>query len=388
MPHGTGCQMGELMTGEANNSYHILAKAFLANHASVMEIDLKTGQALIIKHQLEPELEGRMLPWSEFITDCVAKHVHPLDQEQMGALSLERLRQYCLDGKGDFPMQVRCRLDAEEIQWMSLSVTCAGPDSDTAIVASRNVDETMMIRKIVDLFIYQNYDYLYLINAKKDSYIRFTGSKEHTPLPPEKGDHYTDDMVRYNRQFVAPEDYERVTANMQIPHIIQMLEQSEIYSFTSGGITTEGNYRRSRVVFLYYDKTAGQILMARTDVTQIYLEEQEKNRQLAEALRSAKHDPMTGVYNQKATGELISRSLQGQYRTMAAILFVDVDNFKKVNDTCGHPKGDELLCFLAESLEEIAGRDGTDYDTLLRKADEALYTAKRYGKNQYYFYSC
>ena len=187
---------------------------------------------------------------------------------------------------------------------------------------------------------------------------------------------------------MAPEDYERVTANMQIPHIIQMLEQSEIYSFTSGGITTEGNYRRSRVVFLYYDKTAGQILMARTDVTQIYLEEQEKNRQLAEALRSAKHDPMTGVYNQKATGELISRSLQGQYRTMAAILFVDVDNFKKVNDTCGHPKGDELLCFLAESLEEIAGRDGTDYDTLLRKADEALYTAKRYGKNQYYFYSC
>ena len=65
-----------------------------------------------------------------------------------------------------------------------------------------------------------------------------------------------------------------------------------------------------------------------------------------------------------------------------------MDNFKKVNDTCGHPKGDELLCFLAESLEEIAGRDGTDYDTLLRKADEALYTAKRYGKNQYYFYSC
>lgn len=425
---------------------HLLAKAFLANHFNVVEINLQTGQALIIKHQLNPDLEGRYLSWSDFIMDCAKKYIHPMDQEQVFSLTLERLRRYCAGGKDDFPIEVRCYQNSGEIQWMSLSVTCAGSDDDTAIFSARNVNETILIRKIVDLFVYQNYDYLYLINAKKDSYIRFTGSKEHTPLPPEKGEHYTEDMIAYNRRYVALEDYERVTASMQIPHIVKMLERSDIYSFTSGGITIEGNYRRSRVVFLYYDKTEELILMARTDVTQIYLEEQEKNRQLAEALRSAQHDPMTGIYNQKATGELIAQSLQSQYHTLAALFFIDVDNFKKVNDTYGHQKGNEYLCFLAKSIADIAGRegiagrvggdeyllytpslssvqeientarqictvfksipclpetsdlscsvgiavypfDGTEYGTLLCKADEALYTAKRYGKKQYYFYS-
>lgn len=253
-------------------------------------------------------------------------------------------------------------------------------------------------------------------------------------------------MIRYNRKYVTPEDYERVTGNMQIPHVLKMLEQSDQYSFTSGGITTDGKYRRSRTLFLSYDKAAGLILCARTDVTQIYLEEQEKGRQLSKALRSAQLDPMTGIYNQKATAELVTRSLESQYRRMAAVLFIDVDNFKMVNDTLGHQVGDDLLCYLARRIQEIAGRsgiagrlggdeyllylpdfssisevedvagkicdlffaspveiekdllscsvgisiyarDGTNYNTLLRKADQALYTSKRYGKRLYYLYS-
>lgn len=254
-------------------------------------------------------------------------------------------------------------------------------------------------------------------------------------------------MIRYNRTYVAPEDFEQVTANMQIPHVLKMLAQSDSYSFTSGGITNDGKYRRSQVLFLFYDKTAGLILLARTDVTQIYLEEQEKSRQLHEALVSAQLDAMTGIFNQKATTGLIKRSLESQYRKMAAFLFIDVDNFKQVNDTLGHQTGDHLLCFLAQRLQEIAGRsgiagrlggdefllylsdissirkieeiarsicdipstlsevsilqgmiscsvgisiyphDGTDYEKLLGKADQALYTSKRYGKREYYFYS-
>lgn len=222
---------------------------------------------------------------------------------------------------------------------------------------------------------------------------------------------------------------------------------SDTYSFTSSGLTVDGQYRRSRVVYLYYDKPAGLILCARTDVTQIYLEEQQKRRQLAVALQTAQLDPMTGIYKQKATGELVTRSLEDQYRDISAFLFIDVDNFKMVNDTLGHQKSDELLCFLADSIRDMAGcngiagriggdefllylpsvpsvesvkriagqvcnvfnsyadlalkpdlvscsvgislypHDGTDYKTLLRKADQALYTSKRYGKNRLSLYS-
>lgn len=425
----------------------LLAQAFLANCISAVQLNLRTGHGLVLKDDLDKEIVGSVVAWPELIVCYARQRVCPPDREKVCSITLEELRSSCWEEAGRFPLEVRCYVDGGTIQWVRIAITVVGADKNTVMLTTRNIDETMLIRRIVDLFVYRNYDYLYLIDTGNDTYIRYTGNKGDTPIPPEKGEHYTQDMVNYNQKYVAPEDYERVTANMQLPHVLEMLEHADTYSFTSGGITYNGKYRRSRVMFLYYDKTAGLILMARTDVTEIYLEEQEKNRQLADALRSAQHDALTGIYNQKATGELIMRSLETQYHSMAAMFFVDVDNFKMVNDTLGHQKGDEQLCYLACFLRDIADRggiagrvggdefllylpsigstqdigetalricnafsgypnsdlqdcsiscsvgisvyprDGTVYETLLRKADQALYTSKRYGKNRYYFYS-
>lgn len=427
----------------------LLAQAFAENHISMVKLNLQTGNALVLKSAYDPELLGTKCSWEALVERYALRRAAPVDRELVLSLTLERMRALRHEGMGARPLEIRCLSpdDPLRLQWVELAVSKAGSDESVALITTRNIEETRLMRRIVDLFVYRNYDYLFLIDAKRDAYTRFTGSKGKIPVPPESGSHYTEDMVRYNREYVTPEDCERVTANMQLAHVVKMLEQMDIYSFTSGGITKDGKYRRSRVLFLYYDKTAGMILTARTDVTQIYLEEQEKSMQLADALRRAQHDAMTGLYNQKATEELVQRSLDSQYRSMAAVMFIDVDNFKMVNDTLGHQKGDELLCFLARHIREIAGRngiagriggdeyllylpvistceelekiarkicgifqtfstgpllqesiscsvgisiyprDGTDYATLLRKADQALYTSKRYGKNRYYLYS-
>lgn len=430
--------------------YSILAQAFLENCISVAKLSLVTGKALILKSEYDKEIENTEMLWSDLVSRYERRRMYPPDQEILRSLTLEKLKNFGASGEDEFSVEARCKTIGQyyDFQWVEISAKRIARDPHIILVTTRDINETKLMRKIVDLFVYQNYDYLYLIDAKNDSYIRFTGNKGNTPVPPEGGDHYTEDMIRYNMKYVAPEECERVTASMQLPHVMKMLKNTEVYSFSSGGVTKDGRYRRSRVLFLYYDKSANLILSARTDVTQIYLEEQEKNRQLAEALRNAQHDSMTGIYNQKATAELVKQSLESQYRNTAAILFVDVDNFKMVNDNLGHQKGDELLCFLARRISEIAERDGiagrlggdeyllylpnilsdeeaeqkaeqichafdgfsdemlykigcscsvgiaiyprdgTDYYTLLQKADQALYTSKRYGKNRYFLYSC
>ena len=428
----------------------MLAHAFLEDYISVVKLDLCTGGALILKSEFDREVENTVWKWEDLVLRYIARRVDPSDIDTLQSLTLEKIKNIVSSEKGGFSLEIRCksRNKTDKFQWVELSAKRIAPDKNQVLVTTRDIEDTRLIRKILDLFVYRNYDYLFLIDSRNDSYTRFTGNKGNTPVPAEHGTHYTEDMVRYNKKYVAAEEYERTTANMQLPHVIKMLEKMEIYSFTSGGITMDGKYRRSRVSFQYYDKAAGLILNARTDVTQIYLEEQEKNRQLAEALRYAQHDAMTGIYNQKATANLVKQSLDSQYRNMAAFLFIDVDNFKMVNDTLGHQKGDQILCFLAARLEEISGRhgiagrlggdeyllyltaipygqelektalqichifntypnkslqnmdvscsvgisiyprDGTDYETLLQKADQALYTSKRYGKKRYCFYSC
>ncbi|MBY4676317.1 sensor domain-containing diguanylate cyclase [Marinobacterium arenosum] len=79
------------------------------------------------------------------------------------------------------------------------------------------------------------------------------------------------------------------------------------------------------------------------------------NRQ-AEALRhSASHDALTALPNRvNGTGHLNAMLHRAaDKRSMLAVLFVDLDNFKEVNDTFGHATGDHLLREVAERLRKV-----------------------------------
>ncbi|HEX3782932.1 MAG TPA: EAL domain-containing protein [Pseudonocardiaceae bacterium] len=77
-----------------------------------------------------------------------------------------------------------------------------------------------------------------------------------------------------------------------------------------------------------------------------------ERRRAAEALRhQANHDELTGLPNRAAVKELLGQLLRGPAAATVAVLFCDIDNFKRVNDSLGHDAGDELLVALARRLE-------------------------------------
>ncbi len=163
-------------------------------------------------------------------------------------------------------------------------------------------------------------------------------------------------------------------------------------------------------------------------------------------VRRADSDPLTGLLNRGAIERNIKSFLVGEgLGGRHALLMLDFDNFKAVNDTLGHAKGDQLLVSFANGIrrlfrsgdylsriggdeymlfikhtgedhvaldkaealrEEMAGlsrkigipvsisvgiamfdRDGDTFEKLYRAADEALYQVKRSGKNAICFFS-
>ena len=159
----------------------------------------------------------------------------------------------------------------------------------------------------------------------------------------------------------------------------------------------------------------------------------------------ANRDGLTGLYNRIYFEKAVRERLNSSSDCSGALIFIDVDDFKKLNDALGHLAGDDILRSTArrilsvfrhsdvvaryggdefvvfvsnmsrEALEsrldqlcamfhnpyhkgeiryEVMGsigaalcpEDGNDYDTLLAHADAALYEAKRHGKNQYRLY--
>lgn len=163
----------------------------------------------------------------------------------------------------------------------------------------------------------------------------------------------------------------------------------------------------------------------------------------------ASHDPLTNLFNRREFEDLLDKSIANAQRNNSslALLLIDLDNFKAINDTFGHFHGDELLKQFANRLvllvrkgdllsrvggdeftlislniespssaRHLAERilnelnspytingklitvtvsigisifpdDGNTTEDLLRKADLAMYKAKNSGKNTYQFYT-
>ncbi len=102
---------------------------------------------------------------------------------------------------------------------------------------------------------------------------------------------------------------------------------------------------------------------------------EEKNREL---LHLTYHDPLTGRYNRRAFEARLQRAIEtaAVERRQHALCYIDVDQFKVVNDTCGHVAGDELLKQVAALLEhEIRDSDmlarlgGDEFGALLEGCD-------------------
>jgi diguanylate cyclase (GGDEF)-like protein len=85
----------------------------------------------------------------------------------------------------------------------------------------------------------------------------------------------------------------------------------------------------------------------------------------AEARHSATHDPLTGLANRDLLMSTADR-LAGEPGSEVAVLMVDLDRFKRVNDTAGHRAGDEVLRAVAGRLRacvresDVVARTGGD----------------------------
>jgi diguanylate cyclase (GGDEF)-like protein len=116
---------------------------------------------------------------------------------------------------------------------------------------------------------------------------------------------------------------------------------------------------------------------------------EDQNRIQAELRHRALHDPLTGLANRELLLDRLDQALARSRRDgrVVAVLFLDVDHFKLVNDSLGHGAGDELLVGLAGVLShhlrevDTAGRLGGDEFVLvleeLSGPAEAIAVAER-----------
>lgn len=85
---------------------------------------------------------------------------------------------------------------------------------------------------------------------------------------------------------------------------------------------------------------------------------QEQLRQANQQLQKlATFDWLTGCYNRGAFTQMVVAALKRPSAGASALLVIDVDHFKAINDTHGHDRGDDALRLIAGTLQQVAGSD-------------------------------
>ncbi len=103
----------------------------------------------------------------------------------------------------------------------------------------------------------------------------------------------------------------------------------------------------------YAPNASGQVLAIIRDITA-------RKRTEAHIHRLAYFDVLTGLPNREWLGDYLSQSLVEARREdrSVAVLYIDLDQFKRINDTLGHQTGDALLRMVTDRLNSLAGPDG------------------------------
>ncbi|WP_292299268.1 bifunctional diguanylate cyclase/phosphodiesterase [Mesorhizobium sp.] len=111
-------------------------------------------------------------------------------------------------------------------------------------------------------------------------------------------------------------------------------------------------------VFVFGTSNGVGIIESREHVGRSAAEEQERET----LLHQATHDVLTGLQNRRRFGERLQQALAiGEPRPKAALLQIDLDDFKAVNDTLGHGAGDTLLQLAAGRIRGALGGGESAY---------------------------
>ena len=80
------------------------------------------------------------------------------------------------------------------------------------------------------------------------------------------------------------------------------------------------------------------VLIRRSDITKEYLKQKNQENKLKAIKKAADTDALTGIYNRIGAQRLIVEYLHKSNNEMSAFIIIDLDNFKKINDSLGHLK--------------------------------------------------
>jgi diguanylate cyclase (GGDEF)-like protein len=172
------------------------------------------------------------------------------------------------------------------------------------------------------------------------------------------------------------------TSDLLDPHLVVALDLGSYVSvpLLSGdrllGVVVTGTVSQRRAWSASVRESVRQVTLEGALVVENAALRAVEQLRLAQLASEAHHDPLTGLANRRRLIEELESTVYGDGNQDCAVLMIDLDRFKEINDSFGHSVGDDLLCLVGPRLQQalapgdlLARMGGDEFAVLLPGAD-------------------
>lgn len=345
----------------AASIYSLLVRAEEASGTGSFERDLRTGQA-----QYSPGLRRiyGLATTGEIARAQLLELVHPEDRPLIDR-DLER----AIRDRTPFTIEIRIRRPdgSERVVRSYGSATFDGEEPATLVGTVRDVTDEVESRAARELL-------SRVVESSDDAIL--TKTRDGTITSWNRG---AERLYQYTAQeaigqpssIIAPPDL----AGEQADILRRVFSGESLERFETERVRKDGRRLFVSMTISPVRDPSGRIISAA-----VVARDMTERRRYEERLRYlADHDQLTGLFNRRRFEEELKREFAraGRYHCRGAVLSIDLDNFKAVNDSAGHAAGDAVLLAVATAMTQrfrstdvLARVGGDEFAVLLSNVDE------------------
>ncbi len=317
--------------------------------------------------------------YKEFLEECKGKFINCVLEEDKQIIADSKVPEI---EEGEFcELVFRIVKKNGEIAWVSQRNKKVSLNNGKVVYISMTTDITIS-KKLMDKLMSTDYDCIYSIDAIKDEYTMISIAKGKKGVFRGIGRNYSKGIVNFAKDYIKEEDVERFIEETKIGNMCQMLENNDEYVTYYGFKGENGKILRKKFKCTYIDEKEKIILFTRTDITDVYEQEEIKNSTLREALRIAEeanyaktaflsrmsHDirtPLNAIVGMSKIAEMRINDREGIEECLEKINSSSEYLLKLINDILDMSK--------IESGKMFLNKDEFDFSSLIKNIESIIY---------------
>ncbi|MBR5420518.1 MAG: diguanylate cyclase [Lachnospiraceae bacterium] len=341
--------------------YTHIAQALANGYEDLYYVNLESGEFIEYRTDAETGSLKELRRGEDFFETCLLeskKTIHPEDRDGLLKALEKKTLVENLDRNGSFVMSYRM-LSEGEYMYVRIKASRMKDDERYIILGITDVDEEIRQQRATERVREEHIAYsrlnalagdfvcVYVVDPES-GYFRELSTSDIFKFfgMPKEGDDFFGISRERGSEGIVPEDRERFLASYTRENVLSEAENGGIFALTFRlPMNGRSNYVQLKAA-LVDEKDGRRLVVGINNIDGFVRQEEDYAKRLAHAQSMANTDALTGVKTKHAYQEdeaKLNRQIAEDMDTKFAIVILDVNELKKINDTEGHQAGDEYL---------------------------------------------